>query len=153
MFCPKCGTQLEDDLNFCTECGARLDEDAGELPAVKTAYAPPAGTASEKSGAFYNLVGWCFKTAFVVVVLLLLPATNYEIGIVVQYSLNSEAVRESDLMGLAIDLGAALTGLDDKDPGIVGQRVKMLTGKSYIPRYKIISKEVSYVLRKMRNNY
>jgi len=133
MFCPNCGTQLDDGLKFCTECGTRLGGDTDGSPAVKMTYTPPARTAVKKISLRKVLIA----AAVLIAAVLLLPATNYEIGIAVQKTLNSEAVEESGLLGLSMVLGAALTGLDDDDPSVVGQRFKMLSEKSYIPRYAV----------------
>lgn len=32
MFCPNCGTKLEDDAVFCTSCGVQLNKDQGSAP-------------------------------------------------------------------------------------------------------------------------
>ena len=32
MFCPNCGTKLEDDAVFCTSCGIQLNKDQGSAP-------------------------------------------------------------------------------------------------------------------------
>jgi hypothetical protein len=133
MFCTNCGTQQEDGLKFCTECGERLDEDTDGSPAVNPAYTPPARTAVKSHGLRNALIA----AAVLIAAVLLLPATNYEIGIKVQNTLNSKTVRGSGLMGLSMVLGAALTGLYDDNPAIVGQRFKLLTEKSYIPRYAV----------------
>lgn len=37
MFCPNCGTGLEDNSKFCTSCGAVLTQEAGQAPAALTA--------------------------------------------------------------------------------------------------------------------
>ena len=42
MFCPKCGTQVEDGAAFCPTCGAKLADTAGqETPETPSEPTPP----------------------------------------------------------------------------------------------------------------
>lgn len=50
MFCPKCGSQMSNDLKFCTACGAAL-----EAPAPQYAAAPaPAQTSAQSMDFDFN---------------------------------------------------------------------------------------------------
>jgi tetratricopeptide (TPR) repeat protein len=49
MFCPNCGTQLEDGLKFCTECGTAVKEARQEKAQSAQSAPAPAGKTSPKA--------------------------------------------------------------------------------------------------------
>ncbi|HEX7359986.1 MAG TPA: AIM24 family protein [Bryobacteraceae bacterium] len=55
MFCVKCGTRLNDNVNFCTVCGNKVSRGPAVQPAAAAATPPPVASAPSRTGR----CSWC----------------------------------------------------------------------------------------------
>ena len=91
MFCPKCGTQVEDGAAFCPNCGSALDQPQTSTSESSTAPAASVPAAAKTSGmAIASLVlgiiglftGWLFSILAIIFGAVGLSQVNRSNGVI-----------------------------------------------------------------------
>ena len=54
MFCPNCGTELSDEVNFCSNCGHPTKKQTGQQPPVEYEFCIIGADAGEHGGTVYT---------------------------------------------------------------------------------------------------
>ena len=90
MFCPKCGTEIQQNAKFCASCGHNLsDEVATETQAAST----PQASATEEKPTWKKIVTWAFL--FIVGVIALATVTTS--GLMDPVEAHLQALRSGDI--------------------------------------------------------
>lgn len=106
MFCPHCGTQTDQNVNFCFSCGYRFKENLNHSNPTDT-------IEPKKNGFVFKLFGWIFVLTSLVFIPILFGAGAFIMG----YLLKKTGVHNDThatiimVMGVACGILGTLLGM------------------------------------------
>lgn len=115
MFCPYCGTRLDEGARFCDNCGHRLDDDAATTvaPPVSVPSVEPATPATPNDGKPRDR-----KTMIIVAIVVVVLALAVGVGFGVRAWLQARHA------AAAADCAAAVKALEDADGKVADRLAK-----------------------------